>query len=50
MGMEIVVEGVEAKETLQQFEELGCDFVQGYYFSKPLPEEKYIEFIRQSQN
>lgn len=50
MGMEIVVEGVETKETLQQFEELGCDFIQGYYFSKPLPEEKYIEFINQSQN
>lgn len=45
IGMEIVVEGVESKETLQQFTELGCDYIQGYYFSKPLPEQAFVEFI-----
>lgn len=48
IGMEIVVEGVETKETLDQFTELGCDFIQGYYFSKPLPEQEFVEFIRGS--
>ena len=48
IGMEIVVEGVESKETLDQFTDLGCDFVQGYYFSKPLPEQEFVEFIRGS--
>lgn len=49
IGMEIVVEGVETEETLQQFTALGCDYIQGYYFSKPLPEQEFVEFIRGSQ-
>ena len=48
IGMEIVVEGVETKETLQQFIKMECDYIQGYYFSKPLPEEDFLEFIRKS--
>ncbi|MDD7177117.1 MAG: EAL domain-containing protein, partial [Lachnospiraceae bacterium] len=50
IGMEIVVEGVETKETLDQFAKLGCDFIQGYYFSKPLPEQEFVEFIRKSEH
>ena len=49
IGMEIVVEGVETKETMQQFTQLDCDYIQGYYFSKPLPEQQFVEFIRESQ-
>lgn len=48
IGTEIVVEGVETKEMLQQFTELGCDFIQGYYFSKPLPEQEFVNFIQKS--
>ena len=47
--MEIVVEGVETEEALQQFEEMDCDFIQGYYFSKPLPQQEFVEFIKGSQ-
>lgn len=43
---ELVAEGVETKENLQRLEELGCHFIQGYYFSKPLPEKEFVEFIR----
>lgn len=50
IGMEIVVEGVETKDALQQFTELECDYIQGYYFSKPLPEQEFVEFIRKSLN
>lgn len=48
IGMEIVVEGVETKETLEKFTEMECDFIQGYYFSKPLPEQEFVEFIQKS--
>ena len=48
IGTEIVVEGVETKEMLRQFAELGCDFIQGYYFSKPLPEQEFVDFIQKS--
>ena len=46
MKMEIVVEGVETEQMLQKFEELNCELVQGYYFSKPIPKKEFIDFLR----
>lgn len=43
--LQIVAEGVETKEQLDAMEKLGVDFIQGYYFSKPLPCEQFVEFI-----
>ncbi len=45
MDMEIVVEGIETERMVQQFSELKCDFIQGYYYSKPIPEDQFVEFI-----
>ena len=42
-----VVEGVETKEQLDRFIAFGADYIQGYYFSKPLDFEKYIDFIQE---
>lgn len=44
---ELVAEGVETQENLRCLEQLGCQFIQGYYFSKPLPEKEFIEFLKQ---
>lgn len=44
LGLTVVAEGVETKEQLVLLGELNCDFVQGYYFSKPLPEELLLDF------
>ena len=46
VGMEIVVEGVETEDVLNCFVQMGCDYIQGYHFSKPLPEADFIEFIK----
>ncbi len=48
MEMEIVAEGIETKAMVEQFASLNCDFIQGYYFSKPIPEDKFVEFIMNS--
>lgn len=48
MNKKILVEGVETERALHKFDEIGCDYVQGYYFSKPLPENQFIEFIRKN--
>ena len=45
LGKKTVAEGVETKEQLQQLTELGCDFIQGYYFSKPLPCEEIVSYL-----
>lgn len=37
LGLNITVEGVEEKQQHERLKVLGCDFVQGYYFSKPIP-------------
>ena len=45
LEMKIVVEGVETKEMLKRFSDLGCEYIQGYYFSKPLPQDKFESFV-----
>jgi len=43
----VVAEGVETETVMNTLIDLGCDSVQGYYISKPLPAEKIPEFIKQ---
>ena len=47
LGKDIVAEGVETKEQVDYLTELGVEYLQGYYFSKPLPEEKYLAFMEE---
>ncbi|MCR4658450.1 MAG: EAL domain-containing protein [Lachnospiraceae bacterium] len=42
----LVAEGVETAEDFYRLSELDCDYIQGYYFSKPLSEEQFLEFCR----
>jgi len=42
-GLETVAEGVETSDQLDIIHELGCDYVQGYYYSKPLPADEIPE-------
>lgn len=41
MGLPIVVEGVETKEQLDFLRDLGCSYVQGYYFYRPVPRDEF---------
>ena len=43
--MEIVVEGIETLEMKDKMAELGCDYEQGYYFSKPIPPAEFIAYM-----
>ena len=46
LGSNIVQEGVETKEQLDFVINAGANYIQGYYISKPLPRDEFIEFIR----
>ncbi|MBO5575162.1 MAG: EAL domain-containing protein [Ruminococcus sp.] len=41
----VIAEGVETKEQMELLKKLGCDIIQGYYFSKPLPPEEFGALI-----
>ena len=45
MGFKIVAEGIEEKEQFEMLREQGIDYIQGYYFSKPLPEKEFLEYL-----
>lgn len=45
LNLKIVAEGVETKEMVDMLTELGVDYLQGFYFSRPLDEEHFVDFI-----
>lgn len=50
MGVGCILEGVETAEELKAIESLGGQFVQGYFYSKPLPESEIAEFIEETSS
>lgn len=50
MELEIVSEGVETREQMEAITALGIEYIQGYYFSKPLPGDAFLEFLIQQSN
>ncbi len=46
LGFTTVAEGVETKEHVDLLKEMGCDELQGYYFSKPITKDELISFVQ----
>ena len=44
-GLRVTAEGVENHETADALAALGCDYLQGYYFSRPLPQAEFITWL-----
>ena len=45
LGVPVVAEGVETAHQMNLLKAAGCDYVQGYYFSRPLPAEEFEKLI-----
>lgn len=45
LGVPVVAEGVETKAQLDMLKCMGCQVIQGYFFSKPVPAEEFEKFI-----
>ncbi len=46
LGLKVVAEGVEHIEEKQMLAAAGCDELQGYLFSRPLPEDEFVRWVR----
>ncbi|MFI3202118.1 MAG: EAL domain-containing protein [Eubacteriales bacterium] len=49
LAMETIAEGIENIEQLEFLEELNCDVGQGYFFSRPLPQQEFLEFLERDK-
>ncbi|MCQ2592806.1 MAG: EAL domain-containing protein [Treponema sp.] len=45
LDKKVLIEGCENEDAVNYFINHGCDYVQGYFYSRPLPESEYISFI-----
>ncbi|MBQ9437268.1 MAG: EAL domain-containing protein, partial [Lachnospiraceae bacterium] len=43
--MPVIVEGVETEDQYEFLKDIGCEYIQGYFFSRPIPEEDYERMI-----
>ncbi|MEJ2110556.1 MAG: EAL domain-containing protein [Acidobacteriota bacterium] len=48
LGLKVVAEGVEEPEHLRFLKEMGCDHAQGFFFSPPLPADKFVEYVSEN--
>lgn len=50
LNLDIIVEGIETKDQIMFLSNLDVDYLQGYYYSKPLTPEKFIDYINEKTN
>ena len=48
LNMRVIAEGVEVAEEVSILREMDCDYIQGYYFSKPLPEAAFTALVKEA--
>lgn len=45
LGTPVIVEGVETVEQADYMKSIGCDYIQGYLYSRPIPEDEYLNLL-----
>lgn len=49
LGLKVIAEGIETEEQRRLLLDSGCDYGQGYYFSKPVPSDKFLQLLAKNQ-
>lgn len=47
-GFDVLAEGVETEPQKEGINSMNCRYIQGFYYSKPLPQEKFIEYLQEN--
>jgi sensor c-di-GMP phosphodiesterase-like protein len=50
LGLQVVAEGVESRATSDRLAALGCDYVQGFYYARPLPPAEFAAWLAAHRN
>lgn len=45
LGLRVIAEGVETEGQRSSLEQMGCDFAQGFFYKKPVPESQFTQFL-----
>jgi sensor c-di-GMP phosphodiesterase-like protein len=45
LGKKVLVEGVETAEQAEELRRLGVDYIQGYYYARPMPQDQFVAFM-----
>ena len=48
LGLPVIAEGVETIEQADFLKSIGCEYIQGYFYSRPLPENQYVDMLEES--
>lgn len=46
LGLKVLAEGVETEEQVKLLRDSGCDYIQGYYYGRPLPASQLVPYLR----
>lgn len=47
LGLQVIAEGVETRKELDTLNRLGCTYVQGFYFARPMPRDALVRFVHE---
>ena len=47
LGMEVIAEGVETEQQAQLLRDMGCQFIQGYWYARPMPADQLLDRLRE---
>jgi EAL domain-containing protein (putative c-di-GMP-specific phosphodiesterase class I) len=50
LGLKVIAEGIETEEQIRLLRAAGCDYGQGYFFSRPIPGDEFLDFVSQPNN
>ncbi len=45
LNMQVLAEGVETKDQLEELRKMKCDEVQGFYYARPMPEDEFVAYV-----